>query len=110
MKVVILCGGQGTRLREETELRPKPMVEIGGRPILWHITKHYSHYGFDEFFIALGYKSEIVKRFFLDYQSLSGSMTVDLSNGQMQVHNRDCEKWILHLMDTGIQTNTGGRL
>ena len=110
MKVVILAGGMGTRLSEETEVKPKPMVEIGGRPILWHITKHYSHYGLNEFFIALGYKSEIVKRYFLDYQSLSGSMTVDLSNGNLKVHNRDCERWILHLMDTGIQTNTGGRV
>lgn len=110
MKVVILAGGLGTRLAEETELKPKPMVEIGGRPILWHIAKHYSHYGFDEFFIALGYKSEIVKRYFIDYQALSGSMTVDLSNGDLKVHDRDCENWVLHLMDTGFETNTGGRV
>lgn len=110
MKVVILAGGLGTRLSEETDLRPKPMVEVGGRPILWHIAKHYAHYGFEEFFIALGYKSEIIKRYFVDYQALSGSMTIDLSTGKASVYNRDCESWILHLMDTGIETNTGGRL
>jgi glucose-1-phosphate cytidylyltransferase len=110
MKVVILAGGLGTRLAEETEIKPKPMVEIGGRPILWHIMKHYAHYGFKEFFIALGYKGEIIKRYFLDYQSLSGSMTLDLSSGQIQTHGKDCEGWIIHLMDTGVETNTGGRL
>ena len=110
MKVVILAGGLGTRLSEETEVKPKPMIEIGGRPILWHITKHYAHYGFKEFFIALGYKGEIIKRYFLDYQSLSGSMTIDLSSGSVNVHKRDCEDWAVHLMDTGVETNTGGRL
>jgi glucose-1-phosphate cytidylyltransferase len=110
MKVVILAGGTGTRLAEETELRPKPMVEIGSRPILWHIIKHYAHYGFKEFFIALGYKGEIIKRYFLDYQSLSGSMTVDLSRGNVRKHERDYEDWSVHLMDTGIESNTGGRL
>ncbi|MGB9181012.1 MAG: glucose-1-phosphate cytidylyltransferase [Pyrinomonadaceae bacterium] len=110
MKVVILAGGLGTRLSEETEVKPKPMVEIGGRPLLWHITKHYAHYGFKEFFIALGYRGEIIKRYFLDYQSLSGSMTIDLSSGSVNVHQRDCEDWSVHLMDTGVETNTGGRL
>src|SRR5215212_8141556 len=100
MKVVILAGGLGSRLAEETELKRKPMVEIGGRPILWHILKHYAHYGFKEFFIALGYKGEIVKRYFLDYQSLSGSMTLDLADGRIDVHSRDCEGWTVHLMDT----------
>ena len=110
MKVVILAGGLGTRLAEETEVKPKPMVEIGGRPILWHIMKHYTHYGFKEFFIALGYRGEIVKRFFLDYCSLSGSMTVDLSQGVVNNHENDCEDWVVHLKDTGNETNTGGRL
>jgi glucose-1-phosphate cytidylyltransferase len=110
MKVVILAGGLGTRLAEETEIKPKPMVEIGGRPILWHIMKHYEHYGFKEFFIALGYKGEIVKRYFLDYHSLSGSMSLDLSSGQIQTYSRDCEGWMINLMDTGIETNTGGRI
>ncbi len=110
MKVVILAGGLGTRLSEETELKPKPMVEIGGRPILWHITKHYASFGHKEFFVALGYKGEAIKRFFLDYQSLSGSMTIDLADGRVNVHSRDCEGWTVHLMDTGMETNTGGRV
>ena len=110
MKVVILAGGLGTRLTEETELKPKPMVEIGGRPILWHIMKHYAHYGCKEFYIALGYRGEIVKRFFLDYCSLSGSMTVDLSQGLVNNHENDCEDWLVHLKDTGHDTNTGGRV
>ena len=110
MKVVILAGGFGTRLAEETEVKPKPMVEIGGRPILWHIMKHYAFYGFKEFFIALGYKSEFIKRYFLEYYDLNGSMTINLSSGKIEMHNKDCEDWILHLMDTGIQTNTGGRI
>jgi glucose-1-phosphate cytidylyltransferase len=110
MKVVILAGGYGSRLAEETEIRPKPMVEIGGRPILWHIMKHYGHYGFKEFFIALGQRGEIIKRFFLDYGSLSGSMTVDLAEGVVDTHERDCEDWVVHLRDTGPETNTGGRI
>jgi glucose-1-phosphate cytidylyltransferase len=110
MKTVILAGGLGTRLTEETELKPKPMVEIGGRPILWHIMKHYAHYGFKEFFIALGYRGEIVKRFFLDYCSLSGSMTVNLSQRVVNNHDSDCEDWLVHLKDTGHETNTGGRV
>jgi glucose-1-phosphate cytidylyltransferase len=110
MKVVILAGGRGTRLTEETELKPKPMVEIGGRPILWHIMKHYAHHGLKEFFVALGYRGEMVKRFFLEYCSLSGSMTVDLSEGVVNRHEHDCEDWLVHLKDTGIETNTGGRV
>ncbi len=110
MKVVILSGGFGTRLAEETGRIPKPMVEIGGRPILWHIMKHYAHYGFKEFFLALGYKGEVIKRYFLDYYALNGSMTVNLANGDVQVHNKRCEDWIVHLMDTGLHTLTGGRI
>lgn len=110
MKVVILAGGRGTRLSEETELRPKPMVEIGGRPIIWHIMKHYAHYECKEFFIALGYRGEIVKRYFLDYCSLSGNITVDLSKGLVDTHESDSEDWLVHLKDTGQDTNTGGRL
>ena len=110
MKVVILAGGLGTRLAEETEVKPKPMVEIGEQPILWHIMKQYSHYGFNEFFIALGYKGEVIKRYFLDYFSLSGSMTVDVAKGQVQKYDRECENWIVHLMETGPDTLTGGRV
>lgn len=110
MKVVILAGGLGTRLAEETEVKPKPMVEIGGQPIIWHIMNHYAHYGFKEFFIALGYKGETIKRYFLDYYNLKGSMTIDLSSGKVQVHERECDDWIVHLIDTGNETNTGGRL
>jgi glucose-1-phosphate cytidylyltransferase len=110
MKVVILAGGFGTRLAEETEIKPKPMVEIGGRPILWHIMKHYAHYGFKEFFIALGYKGEIIKRYFLDYYTLNGNLTIRLPNGKVEVHNKECEDWIVNLIDTGLNTLTGGRI
>jgi glucose-1-phosphate cytidylyltransferase len=110
MKVVILAGGLGTRLAEETEIKPKPMVEIGGRPILWHIMKHYAHHGFNEFFIALGHRGEIVKRFFYDYCSLSGNITVDLARGVVDTQDNDCEDWIVHMKNTGQETNTGGRL
>jgi glucose-1-phosphate cytidylyltransferase len=110
MKVVILAGGQGTRLTEETDLRPKPMVEIGGRPILWHIMKHYAHHGFKEFVIALGYRGEMIKRFFLDYCALSGSMTVDLSTGVVKNEGSECEDWLIQLRNTGQETNTGGRV
>ena len=110
MKVVILAGGMGTRLAEETEVKPKPMVEIGGRPILWHIMKTYAHHGIDEFLIALGYKGNAIKRFFLDYHSLNGSMTLQLAHGQVQRHGERCEDWTIHLMDTGVATQTGGRL
>jgi glucose-1-phosphate cytidylyltransferase len=109
-KVVLLAGGYGTRLAEETEIKPKPMVEIGGMPILWHIMKHYNHYGFKEFHIALGYKGEVIKRFFLDYYNLSGSLTINLANGSLLAHQKGCEDWIVHLHDTGIGTNTGGRI
>jgi len=110
MKVVLLAGGVGTRLTEETEVKPKPMVEIGGRPILWHIMKHYAHFGFKEFFVALGYRGDVIKRFFVDYQSLNGSLTVDLVTGVVKHRERDTEDWIVHLMDTGKDVNTGGRL
>jgi glucose-1-phosphate cytidylyltransferase len=110
MKVVILAGGLGTRLAEETEIRPKPMVEIGGRPILWHIMKHYAHYGFKEFFIALGYKGEVIKRYFVDYFRLNGSMTLDFANDRIETRNKDAEEWVIHLIETGIETFTGGRV
>ena len=110
MKVVILAGGLGTRLAEETEVKPKPMVEIGGYPILWHIMKTYSHYGFKEFYIALGYKGEIIKKFFLDYCNLNGNMTIDFSTGQTEIRERESEDWILHLVETGQGSMTGGRI
>jgi glucose-1-phosphate cytidylyltransferase len=110
MKVAILAGGFGSRLAEETEVKPKPMVEIGGRPILWHIMKQYAHYGFKEFFLALGYKGEIIKRYFLDYHTLNGNLTVHLPNGKVEVHNKECEDWIVNLIDTGLSTLTGGRV
>lgn len=111
MKVVILAGGLGTRLAEETEVRPKPMVEIGGRPILWHILKHYAHHGYREFYVALGYKGEHVKRFFVEYHSMSANMSVSLRDGRVSVHDdAQADDWAVHLIDTGIDTNTGGRL
>src|SRR6516162_8760298 len=106
-KAVILAGGLGTRLAEETEARPKPMVEIGGRPILWHILKHYAAHGFNEFVIALGYKGDVVKRFFLEYAGVIGSMSIELARGRVTRHDRACEDWKLHLLDTGLMTNTG---
>jgi glucose-1-phosphate cytidylyltransferase len=111
MKVVILAGGLGTRLAEETEVKPKPMVEIGGYPILWHIMKIYASQGFNEFFVALGYKGEIIKRYFLDYYSLCGNMTVNLSNGKAEISENDqLEDWTVNLIDTGQNSMTGGRI
>lgn len=110
MKVVILAGGFGTRLSEETEVKPKPMVEIGGYPIIWHIMKIYAHFGFNEFFVALGYKGEIIKRFFYDYQSLSGNLSINFAEGKVDVRDRDCEDWNVHLIDTGQNSMTGGRV
>ncbi|HEV8403682.1 MAG TPA: glucose-1-phosphate cytidylyltransferase [Candidatus Limnocylindrales bacterium] len=110
MKVVILAGGQGTRLAEETDLRPKPMVEIGQRPILWHIMKHYAHHGFDEFVVALGYRGEDIKRFFLDHLSLSGDMTIRLGERTVDQLHPEPDQWTVHLVDTGLDTNTGGRV
>lgn len=110
MKVAILAGGLGTRLAEETEVKPKPMVEIGGQPILWHILKHYGGYGFDEFFVAVGYKGAAIKRYFLDYAALTGSMTIDVGSGNVDRHAADCEDWTVHVIDTGADTQTGGRI
>ncbi len=110
MKVVILAGGMGTRLAEETELRPKPMIEVGGRPILWHIMRHYAHYGFREFVVALGYKGEDIKRFFVEYPILSSDITVDVATRGVTAHRMGGDDWRVHLVDTGFHTNTGGRL
>lgn len=110
MNVVILAGGLGTRLAEETEIKPKPMVEVGGHPIVWHIMKSYAQYGFTDFFLALGYKGEIIKRYFLDHYSLGGSLRVNLASGLVEDLEKDTEDWIVHLMDTGQDTQTGGRI
>lgn len=109
-KAVILAGGLGTRLAEETDVRPKPMVEIGGRPILWHILKHFAHHGCREFVIALGYKGEVIKQYFREYQALDGDMTVSLADGTVQRHLGAHDDWVVHLVDTGLETQTGGRL
>jgi glucose-1-phosphate cytidylyltransferase len=107
---VILCGGAGTRLAEQTEIRPKPLVEIGGRPILWHIMKHYAQYGFTEFVLALGYKGDQIKRYFLEYHAMGQDMTVSLGNGEIVPLTNNREPWTVHLVDTGEGTMTGGRL
>jgi glucose-1-phosphate cytidylyltransferase len=110
VKVVILAGGLGTRLAEETEVKPKPMVEIGGHPILWHIMKIYGSQGFDEFFVALGYRGELIKRYFLDYYSLSSDLTVDLATGKTDLKETQADNWKVHLVDTGQNSMTGGRI
>ena len=110
MKVVILAGGLGTRLSEETENRPKPMVEVGGKPILWHIMKYYAHFGFNEFVIALGYKGEMVKRYMVDYASVASDLTVTLKDGRYMTHGGNEDDWRVHLIDTGQTTETGGRI
>jgi glucose-1-phosphate cytidylyltransferase len=110
MKVVILAGGLGTRLAEETDVRPKAMVEIGHHPIIWHIMKHYETNGFFDFYVALGYKGETIKRYFLDYNSVAGSITVSLKDGSVTPIDRVNEQWTVSMIDTGVATNTGGRL
>lgn len=110
MKVVILCGGLGTRMAEETEYRPKPMVEIGGRPIIWHIMKHFAFHGHNEFYLALGYKGDQIKRFFLEYYTLNRDITVDLASGKVSQYKTETENWKVHLIDTGHDTMTGGRV
>src|SRR2546421_1060074 len=92
------------------EIRPKPMIEIGGRPIIWHIMKHYAHYGLKEFYIALGHRGEVIKRFFVDYSNLGGNLSVDLGTGQIDKHDSGCEDWIIHLRETGQESNTGERV
>ncbi len=110
MKVVLLAGGYGTRLSEETEIKPKPMVEIGGKPILWHIMKLYSHYGFNDFIICLGYKGYVIKEYFANYFLHMADVTFDMENNTMQVHDKHAEPWKVTLVDTGLETMTGGRL
>lgn len=110
MKVAILAGGFGTRLSEETDIRPKPMVEIGGKPILWHIMKTYSHYGFNEFVILLGYKGYFIKEYFANYFLHQSDVTIDLKNNNLEIHDNASEPWKVTLLDTGLHTMTGGRV
>lgn len=110
MKVAILAGGLGTRIAEETEIKPKPMVEIGGKPILWHIMMIYAYYGFKEFVIALGYKGEVIKKYMLDYCALASDLTVHLGNGDVKFHNNNHCDWTTELIDSGLKTQTGGRI
>ncbi|RYY08297.1 MAG: glucose-1-phosphate cytidylyltransferase [Sphingobacteriaceae bacterium] len=110
MKVVLLAGGLGTRLSEETVIKPKPMVEIGGMPILWHIMKTYSSYGFNDFIICLGYKGYMIKEYFANYFLHQSDVTIDLSNNKLQIHDSQAEPWKITLVDTGNETMTGGRI
>src|SRR5437868_12471904 len=110
MKVVIFAGGLGTRISEETDIRPKPMVEIGGKPILWHIMKIYSHYGFNDFIICLGYKGYIIKEYFMNYFLHNSDITIDLKNNKVQIHDSTSEPFTVTLVETGQETKTAGRL
>ena len=110
MKVLLLAGGFGTRLSEETDIRPKPMAEIGGKPILWHIMKLYSHYGFNDFVILLGYKGYYIKEYFANYFLHQSDVTLDLVENKMEVHSNASEPWKVTLLDTGLNTMTGGRI
>ena len=110
MKVVLLAGGFGTRLSEETDMKPKPMIEIGGKPILWHIMKMYSQHGFNDFVILLGYKSYYIKEYFANYFLHQSNVTIDLKNNNMEIHNNSSEPWKVTLLDTGLHSMTGGRV
>jgi glucose-1-phosphate cytidylyltransferase len=110
VKVGVLAGGVGSRLAEETQVKPKPMVEIGGRPILWHIMMHYAHYGFKRFVVALGYKGEVIKKYVVDYCSLNSNLTVNLQTGDVEIHEAYKTDWTVELVDTGVPTLTGGRI
>jgi glucose-1-phosphate cytidylyltransferase len=110
MKAVILAGGLGSRLSEETGLRPKPMVEIGGKPILWHILNIFARYGVNEFIVALGYRAEVIKEYFLNFYALNNDISIDLASGNTTVHDGNSPRWTVHLVDTGLETQTGGRV
>jgi glucose-1-phosphate cytidylyltransferase len=110
VKAIILAGGLGSRLSEETSVRPKPMVEVGGKPIIWHIMNIFSHHGIDEFVIALGYRGEVIKEYFLNFYPLNNNITVNLATGETTIHDGTQPRWKVHLVDTGLTTQTGGRL
>lgn len=110
MKVVIFAGGKGTRISEESHLKPKPMIEVGGKPILWHIMKHYAHFGHNEFIICLGYKGYVIKEYFLNYFVHNADVTIDLKNNQVEIHNSFSEPFKVTLVETGLETMTAGRL
>jgi glucose-1-phosphate cytidylyltransferase len=110
MKVVLLAGGLGTRISEETDIKPKPMVEIGGKPILWHIMKIYSHYGYNDFIICCGYKGHVIKEYFANYFLHQSDVTLDIGNNKIEIHKSTSEKWKITLIDTGKETMTGGRI
>src|SRR3989344_7264795 len=110
MKAVILAGGFGTRLEEETSLKPKPMIEIGNKPLLWHIMKIYSHFNINDFIICLGYKGYMIKEYFTNYQTHVSDLTVDLKNNKFNIHDNRSEDWKITLIDTGEKTQTGGRI
>ncbi|MBH49044.1 MAG: glucose-1-phosphate cytidylyltransferase [Halobacteriovorax sp.] len=110
MKVVILAGGYGTRISEESDFKPKPMIDIGGKPIIWHIMKHYSSYGFNEFVLLLGYKSYVIKEYFANYYLHNSDVTIDTAKKSIEVHNNYSENWKITLLETGLDTMTGGRV
>ncbi len=110
MKTVILAGGLGTRLSEETSIKPKPMVTVGGFPIIWHIMQMYGHYGFNEFVVALGYRGDVIKEYFLSHLHHTSDLTISLGTGEVRVHDAKRPDWTVHLVDTGLETSTGGRI
>jgi len=110
MKTVILAGGLGTRLSEETSIKPKPMVSIGGFPMIWHIMQMYAHHGFKEFVVALGYRGDVIKEYLLAHRQHTSDLTIDLASGEVRVHEGERPDWIVHLIDTGLETGTGGRI
>lgn len=110
MKVVILAGGLGTRLSEYTDVIPKPMVPVGDRPLLWHIMSRYAMFGHTDFIVALGYRADVIKRYFLNYREVNSDFTIDLQNGNVRIHNDENNSWTVTLVDTGQETMTGGRL
>lgn len=110
MKTIILCGGEGTRMKEETEFKPKPLVNVGGKPILWHIMKIYAHYGYNEFILALGYKGDMIKEYFLNWRTFVNNFTLNTKNNEITFHNNDCDDFKITFVETGLKTLTGERV